>query len=134
MEVRSYRNVFALERRLYSIDRLQLNPGGVPVRSLVYMAALSSCAISLSHLPGVGALASLLPWYLRDLALPCAAALALGAIRMDGRPVHVVGASRCAAGSASDDQKASRWVRRTSGGATHQSCSCPTGPMRRSGG
>ena len=32
MEVRSYRRVFDLERRIYRVDRLRLNPGGVPVR------------------------------------------------------------------------------------------------------
>ena len=35
IEVRSYRTVFDLERRLYRIDRLRLNPGGVPVRGIV---------------------------------------------------------------------------------------------------
>ncbi len=48
MEVRSYRNVFALERRVYSIDRLRLNPGGVPVLSLVYMAVISLSSIVVS--------------------------------------------------------------------------------------
>ena len=36
MEIRSYRRVFDLERRIYRIDRLRLNPGGVPVRGVVY--------------------------------------------------------------------------------------------------
>ena len=34
IEIRSYRRVFDLERRIYSIDRVRLNPGGVPVRGV----------------------------------------------------------------------------------------------------
>ena len=40
MEIRSYRAVFDLERRIYRIDRLRLNPAGVPVRGIVYFLAL----------------------------------------------------------------------------------------------
>ena len=36
IEIRSYRAVFDLERRIYRVDRLRLNPGGVPVRGVVY--------------------------------------------------------------------------------------------------
>jgi hypothetical protein len=32
MEIRSFRRVFDLERRIYRVDRLRLNPGGIPVR------------------------------------------------------------------------------------------------------
>ncbi len=34
MEIRSYRRVFDLERRIYQVDRLRLNPSGVPVRGV----------------------------------------------------------------------------------------------------
>jgi hypothetical protein len=35
MDIRSYRAVFDLERRIYRIDRLRLNPSGVPVRGVI---------------------------------------------------------------------------------------------------
>ena len=40
MEIRSYRRVFDLERRIYRVDRLRLNPGGVPVRGVVYFLVI----------------------------------------------------------------------------------------------
>ncbi len=40
IEIRSYRRVFDLERRIYSVDQLRLNPGGVPVRGVLYFLAL----------------------------------------------------------------------------------------------
>ena len=42
MEVRSYRRVFDLERRIYSIDRMRLNPSGVPLRGVVYFLVLAA--------------------------------------------------------------------------------------------
>jgi hypothetical protein len=89
MEIRSYRRVFELERRLYRIDRLRLNPGGVPVRGVVYFLALLSSALLAEQLPLLGAIARAVPWYLRDLALPGAGATLLGVIRIEGRPFHL---------------------------------------------
>jgi len=88
MEIRSYRSVFDLERRIYSVDRLRLNPGGVPVRGVVYFLALAVCALAAARLPLAGALARALPWYLRDLALPCIGATLLGLVRLEGRTFH----------------------------------------------
>jgi len=89
MEIRSYRRVFELERRVYSIDSLRLNPGGVPVRGLAYFGTLLVIAIVLSRLPFIGGIARALPWYLRDLALPGATATVLSMIRIEGRTFHL---------------------------------------------
>ncbi|MGD0452740.1 MAG: hypothetical protein ABSB69_04025 [Solirubrobacteraceae bacterium] len=89
IEIRSYRRVFDLERRIYSVDRLRLNPGGVPVRGVVYFLALLAAGLLAAGLPFAGALARELPWYLRDIALPGAAATVLSAIRLEGRTFHL---------------------------------------------
>ena len=87
-EIRSYRSVFDLERRIYQVDRLRLNPSGVPVRGAVYWLALVALALLTAKLPLLGALLRVAPWYLRDLAGPLGAAALLCAIRIDGRPFH----------------------------------------------
>jgi hypothetical protein len=89
MEIRSYRRVFDLERRIYSVDRLRLNPGGVPVRGVVYFLALLATGLLAAEVPLAGALARALPWYLRDIALPGAGATVLAAVRLEGRTFHL---------------------------------------------
>jgi len=89
MEIRSYRAVFDLERRIYRVDRLRLNPGGVPVRGVVYFLAILLSTLIASGLPLVGQAIGALPWYLRDLALPVASATVLSVIRIEGRPFHL---------------------------------------------
>ncbi|HEY3865506.1 MAG TPA: hypothetical protein VGL54_05420 [Solirubrobacteraceae bacterium] len=89
IEVRSYRAVFDLERRIYRVDQLRLNPGGVPVRGVVYFLAILAAMLLASSLPLVGAAVGVLPWYLRDLALPVASATVLSVIRIEGRPFHL---------------------------------------------
>jgi hypothetical protein len=89
IEIRSYRRVFDLERRLYSIDRLRLNPSGVPVRGIVYFLAIAALALSASAMPVVGAVVSSAPWYLRDLIGPASVATVLSVIRVDGRTFHL---------------------------------------------
>lgn len=89
IEVRSFRSVFDLERRIYRIDRIRLNPAGVPVRGVVYFLALASCAAAVAALPLVGLPLRSLPWLARDLALPAAAAALLTVVRIEGRPFHV---------------------------------------------
>ncbi|HXC45611.1 MAG TPA: hypothetical protein VNU24_03330 [Solirubrobacteraceae bacterium] len=88
-EIRSYRCVFDLERRLYRIDRLRLNPSGVPLRGIVYFLALLGFVLVLGALPLLGLAVRMLPWYLRDLGGPgiCAALLCL--IKVEGRPFHL---------------------------------------------
>jgi hypothetical protein len=90
-EVRSYRRVFELERRIYRIDRLRLNPGGVPVRGIVYFLVLVACGALADSVPVVSLVAGELPWYARVLALPGLVAALLTVIRLEGRPFHVAG-------------------------------------------
>jgi len=88
-EIRSYRRVFDLERRIYSVDQLRLNPTGVPLRGLAYFLALVALAVILGRLPLLGALFARLPWYLRDVLAPAGAATLLGAVRIEGRTFHL---------------------------------------------
>lgn len=85
IEIRSYRRVFDLERRIYRLDRLRLNPSGIPVRGVVYAIALLILSTLSSRLPMLGGLAKGVPWYIRDVAIPCAGAACLTAIRVEGR-------------------------------------------------
>jgi hypothetical protein len=87
-EIRSYRAVFDLERRIYRVDQLRLNPGGIPVRGVVYFLAILLVMLIAGGLPLAGAVIGALPWYLRDLALPIASATVLSVIRIEGRPFH----------------------------------------------
>ncbi|HTU79084.1 MAG TPA: hypothetical protein VMF09_10035 [Solirubrobacteraceae bacterium] len=89
IEVRSYRRVFDLERRIYSVDQLRLNPGGIPVRGVVYFLAIVAISVLAAGLPVFGWLARALPWYLRDVALPAGAAALLSVIRLEGRSSHL---------------------------------------------
>jgi hypothetical protein len=88
-EIRSYRCVFDLERRLYRIDRLRLNPTGVPLRGIVYFLTLLGAALLAGALPLVGLLVRMLPWYLRDVGAPGACAALLTLIKIEGRPFHL---------------------------------------------
>jgi hypothetical protein len=87
-EIRSYRRVFDLERRIYNIDQMRLNPAGVPVRGVVYLlASIVACLLSV-HVPLFGAPVQRLPWFVRDIAAPAALAAVLTVIRIDGRRFH----------------------------------------------
>jgi hypothetical protein len=89
IEIRSYRSVFDLERRIYRVDRLRLNPGGVPVRGVVYFLAILATVLIVGSLPVLQLAVRTLPWYLRDVALPGASAAVLSVIRVEGRPFHL---------------------------------------------
>ena len=89
MEIRSYRRVFALERRIYRIDRLRLNPSGLPVRGFVYFLVLLATTVIFDRLPLSRIVAGIVPWYLRYVALPGVAAATLTIISVDGRPFHL---------------------------------------------
>jgi hypothetical protein len=93
IEIRSYRAVFDLERRIYRVDRLRLNPGGVPVRGVVYCLAILACLALAGALPLVGTAVRALPWYVRDLLLPAGLAALLTMIRVEGRPFHLAAAA-----------------------------------------
>jgi hypothetical protein len=89
VEIRSYRRVFDLERRVYSVDRLRLNPGGVPVRGIVYFLVLLLVSLFVARMPLVEGLLQIVPWYLSDLALPLLASAVLSVIRVEGRTFHL---------------------------------------------
>ncbi|HTD57585.1 MAG TPA: hypothetical protein VK672_01710 [Solirubrobacteraceae bacterium] len=88
-EIRSYRHVFDLERRIYRVDRLRLNPAGVPLRGVAYFLAILVATLLAVRLPLVGVLARTLPWYVRELALPGALAALLTLIKVEGRSFHL---------------------------------------------
>jgi hypothetical protein len=93
IEIRSYRAVFDLERRIYRVDRLRLNPGGVPVRGVVYCLTILACLALAGALPLLGPAVRALPWYVRDLLLPAGLAALLTLIRVEGRPFHLAAAA-----------------------------------------
>ena len=66
-----------------------MNPGGIPVRGVVYFLAILAATLIAGSLPLLGAVVGALPWYLRDLALPVASATVLSVIRIEGRPFHL---------------------------------------------
>jgi hypothetical protein len=89
LEIRSFRSVFDLERRVYRIDRFRLNPSGVPLRGIVYLIGLVVLARVLDALPLVGALLRMVPWWGRDLLAPTVVAAVLAVLRIEGRPAHL---------------------------------------------
>lgn len=89
VEIRSFRSVFHLERRIYRVDRLRLNPAGVPVRGVVYFLALACGCELAARLPLLGRLLVLAPWYLYELALPGALAALFCLIAIEGRQFHL---------------------------------------------
>jgi hypothetical protein len=89
VEIRSYRAVFDLERRIYRVDRLRLNPGGVPVRGVVYCLAILAAVALAGALPLLSTVVQALPWYVRDLLLPAASAAMLTIVQVEGRPFHL---------------------------------------------
>jgi hypothetical protein len=80
--------VFDLERRIYSVDRMRLNPSGVPLRGVVYLLCTIGCAVFAARLPVLGAPFLAVPWLVRDVIAPAAVAAALTVIRVDGRAFH----------------------------------------------
>jgi len=89
MEIRSYRRVFELERRIYRIDRLRLNPSGVPLRGVAYFLGILALGLAIGQLPVLGAVLGVLPWYLGQLLLPACCAALLTVIAVEGRPFHL---------------------------------------------
>lgn len=89
IQIESYRAVFDLERRIYRIDRFKLNPTGVPVRGVVYFLAVLACLLAAARLPVLGAAVTLVPWYLRYVALPGGVAAIAAVVRLEGRPFHL---------------------------------------------
>ncbi len=124
--------MFDLERRIYRVDQLRLNPGGMPVRGVVYFLAILLAMLIAGGLPLLGAAIGALPWYLRDLALPVASATVLSVIRIEGRPFHLAahallryrpgraGSPGCVPAAAS-----------ANAGVRRRSCCCRTAPTAR---
>jgi hypothetical protein len=77
---------------------VRLNPGGVPVRGIVYFLALLLVALALEQVTPISLLAHVVPWYVRDLALPGISSAVLAVVRIEGRPFHL--AARAALGCA----------------------------------
>jgi hypothetical protein len=88
VEIRSYRTVFDLERRIYRIDRLRLNPSGIPVRGVLYFLLTVLLVQTLGLLPLSKTITHVFPWYMRDVGLPACLAALLSIIRVEGRPFH----------------------------------------------
>ena|SRR5690242_59088 len=88
-EIRSYRQVFAFERRLYRIEGLRLNPAGVPLRGIGYFLALACAGLVLGRLPLVGGALAAVPWYVREAMAPAVAACLLTTVRLEGRSLHI---------------------------------------------
>jgi hypothetical protein len=92
-EIRSYRQVFDLERRIYRVDRLRLNPAGVPVRGIVYLLVLLAATLLVARLPFAGQAVRGLPWFVGYLAIPGLTAAVLTVVRIEGRPFHLAARS-----------------------------------------
>src|SRR4051794_24021445 len=89
MEIRSFRVVFALERRIHHIDHWRIPvPYGLPVRALAYAVAALAVIVIAGRLPLVGDVVGLVPAPLRLVVWPGAAGFALSRLRVDGRPAH----------------------------------------------
>jgi hypothetical protein len=96
IEVRSFRSVFEFERGIYRIDRMTLNPSGVPVRGIVYAAVLELALLALARVPLLGLPLALAPWPVRYVILPCGLATVFAMVRVAGRPFHHAARALCA--------------------------------------
>jgi hypothetical protein len=89
LQIRSFRAVFALERRLYKVDRWRLPfPYGVPLASLGYGLACLLAVLVAARLPVIGALVALVPPPVRLVLAPAALGMAAARLRVDARPAH----------------------------------------------
>ena len=87
--IRSFRVVFALERRIHRIDRWRIPvPYGVPLRGVAYAIAALACVLAVQRLPLLGDALGLLAPPLRLVILPVGAAYLLTRLQIDGRPAH----------------------------------------------
>jgi hypothetical protein len=92
IEIRSYRVVFELERRLHRVDRFRIPlPYGLPLRTIAYALAALVLVLVVVRLPVAGTVLRELPAPARFLALPGVAAFALTQVRVDGRTAHAAG-------------------------------------------
>ena len=93
-EIRSYRVVFSLERRLHRVDRFRIPlPYGLPLRSVGYAALLFALVLLLGRVPGLGAAVGSLPTPIRFAVIPGVGSFLLTRVRIDGRPAGAAGIS-----------------------------------------
>src|SRR6478736_5250399 len=89
LQIRSFRVVFDLERRIHRIDRYRVPlPYGLPLRSIGYAAAAFVAVLVLGRLPAVGGMLGALPPPAHYVLLPVGASYGLTQLRMDGRSAH----------------------------------------------
>lgn len=97
VQLRGYRRVFRIERRLYKFDRWRIPyPHGIPLRGIGYFLAAEPVILAASRLPLLGALLGLLGPVVCFAGLPLLGSFALMQGRIDGRPPHHVLASLAA--------------------------------------
>jgi len=89
LTVRSYRQVFRIDRRIYRVDRWTIPvPGGVPLRGIFYFVGALATVVAVAALPLVGALPEALSPPLRYVVLPLAVAVMGLQVAPDGRLAH----------------------------------------------
>jgi hypothetical protein len=89
LEIRSFRVVFELERRIHRIQHWRVPlPYGLPVRGLAYGALALLAIVLAGRLPLVGELVGALPPPVRFVLLPAALGATVARARVDGRPAH----------------------------------------------
>lgn len=89
LQIRSYRKVFKIDRKLYKVDRWYLPvPGGVPLRGLGYFTLALLAILVLGQLPIFGLVLSLLSPPLRYVILPIGVAIYGMQHHPDGRTAH----------------------------------------------
>ncbi len=136
IEIRSYRR--GLRPRAAHLPRRPAapEPGGVPVRGIVYFLARSLAGlVARPALPlARRSCRSVVPWYMRDLALPGASAALLDDDPRRGQAVSSGGAARSLryrVGAAAPRRGCALRERpRHGAGARRRSCSCPTARTR----
>ena len=91
IQLRGYRRVFRIERRLFRFDRWRIPyPHGVPLRGIGYLLLIELSVFALARLPLLGPLIGLWGPAISFLGIPLAGAFLLMQGRIDGRPPHHV--------------------------------------------
>lgn len=87
LQLRSYRLAFQLERRIHRIDRFRIPvPYGLPLSAVGWWFGALVVVLLAARMPLVGSVLSLLPWPVRLVLLPAAAARLLCDLGPDERP------------------------------------------------
>jgi hypothetical protein len=90
--IRSYRRVFDVDHRVRKIGNdLRVDeyvPDGIPLLGITYFFAALATIYALLHLPIVGPILGLLPWFILYLAIPMGVGYAGVQVRPDGLAAH----------------------------------------------